>query len=90
VWAGGFDTISAIAFDPDGEYFYAAEMFGGDDFNGDVVRVPFSNPDHKERFGHGQVTLPTGIAVGPGGVYVSSFGNSTQAGTGQVVRFRAS
>jgi hypothetical protein len=52
-----------------------------------VVRVPFTNPDQKDRFGEGEVVLPTGIAVGGGGVYVSSFGNSTEAGTGQVVRF---
>lgn len=87
VWASGFDTISACAFGPEGD-FYATEMFGGDSFNGDVVHVPFANPDVKDRFGEGQVTLPTGIAVGVGGVYVSSFGNSTDAGTGQVVRFR--
>jgi hypothetical protein len=88
VWADGFDTITSCAFAPNGD-FYATEMFGGASFNGDVVRVPFNDPGHKDRFGEGQVTLPTGIAVGQGGIYVSSFGNSTQAGTGQVVRFSA-
>ena len=86
-WGTGFDTITAMAMGSDG-YLYATEMFGGAGFTGDVVRVPFGNPDQKERFGEGQVTLPTGIAAGPGGVYVSSFGSSTQAGQGQVVRFR--
>jgi len=86
VWAGGFDTITSCAFGPDGD-FYATEMFGGDSMNGDVVHVPFYNPDHKDRFGEGDVTLPTGIAVGEGAVFVSSFGNSTDAGVGEVVRF---
>lgn len=88
VWAGGFDTITACAFGPDGS-FYAAEMFGGASFSGDVVRVPFAHPDRKFRFGENQVVLPTGIAAGSGGVYVSSFGSSEEAGIGRVVRFRA-
>lgn len=88
VWASGFDTISACTFGPNGD-FYATEMFGGNSFGGDVVHVPFAHPDHKDRFGEGQVTLPSGIAVGTGGIYVSSGGNSTDAGAGSVVRFSA-
>lgn len=88
VWADGFDTISACTFSPSGD-FYATEMFGGQGFAGRVVRVPFDHPDQKQRFGEGEVVLPTGIAAGVGGVYVSSFGSSTEAGAGQVVRFRA-
>jgi len=86
VWAGGFDTITACTFAPNGD-FYATEMFGGQSFGGDVVRVPFANPDHKDRFGEGSVVNPTGIAVGQGGVFVTSHGNSTEAGLGEVVRF---
>jgi hypothetical protein len=86
VWTGGFDTISSCAFAPNGD-FYATEMFGGDDYSGDVVRVPFRHPDEKDRFGGGQVVNPTGIAVGQGGIYVSSVGSSTEAGAGQVTRF---
>jgi hypothetical protein len=85
VWARGFDTISSCTFAPDGD-FLATEMFAGG--TGDVVRVPFRHPEQKTRFGHGQVILPTGIAAGLGAVYVSSFGSSVEAGTGQVVRFR--
>lgn len=89
VWADGFDTISSCAFAPNGDFF-ATEMYGGESFGGDVVRVPFKHPDQKTRFGEGDVVLPTGIAVGVGAVYVSSFGNSTAAGQGTVVRFRGS
>jgi hypothetical protein len=86
VWASGFDTITSCAFGPNGD-FYATEMFGGDSMGGDVVHVPFYNPDHKDRFGEGSVVNPTGIAVGEGSVFVSSHGNSTDAGMGEVVRF---
>ncbi len=88
VWASGFDTISACTFAPNGD-FLATEMFAGEMFSGDVVRVPFRHPDRKYRFGEGQVVLPTGIAAGVGAVYVSSFGSSIEAGAGQVVRFRS-
>lgn len=87
VWTGGFDTISACTFAPNGN-FYATEMFGGDAFAGDVVRVPFDHPEQKSRFGHGDVVLPTGIAVGDGAVYVASHGSEQAAGQGEIVRFR--
>jgi hypothetical protein len=88
VWADGFDTVSACTFAPNGD-FYATEMFGGEDFAGDVVRVPFRHPDQKIRFGHGDVVSPTGIAVGDGAVYVASHGNEQAAGQGEIVRFRS-
>jgi len=87
VWADSFDTISACTFAPNGD-FYATEMFAGDDFAGDVVRVPFRHPEQKDRFGQGDVVLPTGIAVGVGAVYVASHGSEQAAGQGEVVRFR--
>jgi hypothetical protein len=88
VWADGFDTISACTFAPNGD-FYATEMFAGEDFAGDVVRVPFRHPEQKIRFGHGDVVLPTGVAVGGGAVYVSSHGSEQASGQGEIVRFRS-
>jgi hypothetical protein len=85
VWARDFDSISSCTFAPNGD-FLATEMFANG--TGDVVRVPFRHPDQKLRFGQGEVTLPTGIAVGGGAIYVSNVGTSTTAGTGQVLRFR--
>jgi hypothetical protein len=83
IWATGFTTITGCTFGPQGD-FYATEMFAGD-----VVRVPFAHPANGRTILAEQLTLPSGVAVSPNGtVYVSTFTDNPQAGTGQVVRIR--
>jgi sugar lactone lactonase YvrE len=87
VWASGLGTINGCAFSPDGKSFYASEFIAFEQIHGppqgpppgDVVKIPFSNPnDPKSRTSltNGALTFPGGVAVSPNGtVYVSNISN---------------
>jgi sugar lactone lactonase YvrE len=91
VYAEGFTNIIDLAFDADGN-LYVLEIAakgllqaeGPDgDFTGALIRV---TPDGtRTELAAGQLTAPTGLAIGAdGALYVSTFG--VFAGQGQVVR----
>jgi hypothetical protein len=78
-WATGLWPINGCAFGPDGS-FYASQLvtkgpppnpFAAD--TGDVVKIPFANPNVHESLTGGTLALPGGVAVGPDGrVYVAN------------------
>jgi glucose/arabinose dehydrogenase len=87
-WATGFTTLTACTFDRSGN-FWATEMFAGGlgaTPPGDVVRVPFTDPSHQDRFGAGQLAVPGGIAHGPDGAMYVTVGSSAPGVSGAVMR----
>jgi hypothetical protein len=88
VWASGLTTITACAFDSQGN-FWATEMFKANAAGppGDVVRIKFSDPAHPEHIGGGQLPLPGGLAQGPdGAIYVTVGSTGLTSATGAVMR----
>jgi len=73
LWAHGLYPINGCTFGPDGN-FYATELFTNpdwpDDFNnpqGDVVKIPFSDPDTHTSLTYGALSFAGGIAASPNG-----------------------
>jgi len=88
VWASGLTTITACAFDRNGNY-WATEMFAPNSAGppGDLVRIPFSNPTVHQHVGGGSLPLPGGVTPGAGGaLYVSVNSANTAPGSGKIVR----
>lgn len=88
VWASGLDTVTSCTFDAQGN-FWATEMFrGGFDANppGDIVRIPFADPTHLDRFGAGVLAVPGGIAQGPDGAMYVTVGSSAPGRNGAVMK----
>jgi hypothetical protein len=88
-WATGLTTITACTFDRAGN-FWAGEMFQPNPSGppGDLVRIPFAHPNRVAHLGLGQVPLPGGIALGPGGVLYVSTNSAAPGPAGGVVRVR--
>jgi len=92
LWATGLSTVTACTFDHSGN-FWATEMFAGG-FTasppGDIVRIPFSDPTHQDRFGAGQLAVPGGITQGPDGAMYVTVGSSAPGVSGAVMRVAVS
>ena len=88
-WASGLTTVTACAFDRAGN-FWAAEMFAPNPPGppGDLVKIPVAHRKRFARVGQGQVTLPGGIAQGPGGALYVSTNSAAPGPAGGVVRVR--
>jgi hypothetical protein len=86
-WATGLWPINGCAFGPDGT-FYASELLTQPNFanpKGDVVKIPFSQPNVHTSLTGGALSFAAGVAVGPdGSVYVSN--GTAFVPSGQVVR----
>jgi hypothetical protein len=93
VWASGVTTITSCAFDSSGN-FWGTEMFRfnqGQQPPGDIVRIPFSNPNVIEHIGGGVLPFPGGIAQGgDGAMYVTVFSAGTNDAIGAVKRVASS
>lgn len=88
LWASGLTTITACAFDSQGN-FWATEMFKANAAGppGDVVRINFSDPTHPEHIGGGQLPVPGGVAQGPdGAIYVTVGSTGLTTASGAVMR----
>jgi glucose/arabinose dehydrogenase len=88
VWTSGLTTVTACTFDRSGN-FWATEMFQGGPAAptpGDVVKIPFRDPDHHTRLGFGQLLLPGGIAQGPDGAMYVTVGSAAPGRSGGVMR----
>lgn len=85
LWASDLGPINGCAFGPDGS-FYASEFFTAPPFaNGDVVKIPFNNPNQHISLTGQTLTFPGGVAVGKDGtVFVSN--GSGEVPEGQVLR----
>lgn len=73
LWASGLWPINGCTFGPDGN-FYASQLFTNnfDDPQGDVVKIPFSNPSTHTFLTDGALSFAGGVAVAPNGdVYVA-------------------
>lgn len=67
LWASGLYPINGCTFGPDGN-FYASQLFTNDFFtdpDGDVVKIPFSDPSVHTFLTGGALTYAGGVAVGP-------------------------
>jgi hypothetical protein len=92
LWASGLTTVTACTFDRSGN-FWATEMFQGGlsaTPPGDIVEIPFSNPDQHTRIGFGQLPVPGGIAQGPDGAMYVTVGSSAPGASGGVMRVSVS
>lgn len=90
-WASGLTTITACTFDRQGN-FWATEMFaGGLNANppGDVVRIPFADPNTHDHLGFGRLPVPGGIAQGPDGAMYVTVGSAAPGVHGAVMRLAA-
>ena len=88
LWASGLTTITACAFDSEGN-FWATEMFKNNASGppGDIVRIPFAHPKRQHHIGGGQLPFPGGIAQGgDGAIYVTVFSAGTTVANGAVMR----
>jgi sugar lactone lactonase YvrE len=97
VHAGGFNTITGVAFDQDGSLYvteWSIKPLDRNNAKGDVVKVA---PDgSRSRLGLGELFFPAGAAVGPdGALYVSNWsilpgtpakGGPFKGKSGQLVR----
>jgi hypothetical protein len=88
VFATGFTMISDLAFGPDGS-LYALEYDSNGLLNPGLTGALWKvAPDGSRSLIYGDLTLPTGLAIGSDGAfYVSNFGAST--GRGEIVRIAA-
>jgi hypothetical protein len=88
VFATGFTMISDLAFGLDGS-LYALEHDSNGSRNPGLLGALWKvAPDGSRSLIYGDLTLPTGLAIGSDGAfYVSNFGAST--GNGEVVRIAA-
>jgi hypothetical protein len=68
LWASGLWPINGCTFGPDGN-FYASQLFTNnfDDPQGDVVKIPFSNPSTHTFLTDGALSFTGGVAVAPNG-----------------------
>ena len=69
LWASGLYPINGCTFGPDGN-FYASQLFTNDFFTdpqGDVVKIPFSDPDTHIFLTDGALSYAGGVAVAPNG-----------------------
>lgn len=92
LWASGLTTVTACAFDRQGN-FWAAEMFKGNEQAppGDVVRIPLADPGTVEHIGGGELPVPGGIAQGPdGAMYVTVGSTGSTTADGAVMRLAQS
>ena len=90
LWATGLTTPTACTFDRLGTFWAprcSSQISSGPP--GDVVRIPFWQPDAITRIGGGSLPLPGGIAQGPdGAMYVTVNSSSPDPGSGAVVKIR--
>jgi len=73
LWASGLWPINGCTFGPDGN-FYASQLFTNPNWpadfgnpQGDVVRIPFSDPTTHDFLTGGALSFAGGVAVGPNG-----------------------
>lgn len=68
LWASGLWPINGCTFGPDGN-FYASQLFTNnfDDPQGDVVRIPFTDPSTHTFLTGGALSFAGGVAVAPNG-----------------------
>jgi glucose/arabinose dehydrogenase len=88
LWASGLTTPTSCTFDSAGN-FWATEMFAGGlgaTPPGDIVRIPFTDPTHQDRFGAGQLAVPGGITQGPDGAMYVTIGSAAPGVHGAVMR----
>jgi len=86
LWASNLGPINGCAFGPDGS-FYASQYFTSapPPAHGDVVKIPFNNPDQHIFLTGGKLMFPGGVAVGADGSVFVSNGSVLSMNNGQVV-----